>query len=147
MRDKVESRYSTYITSSEKDALLSGLSSAEDWLYSEEGEDATKSAYVAKLDNLKSMGDPVVLRFKESEDRPKAAAGLRESADLFLGQAQGGDEKFSHIEEADRNKVVSCFCCKIRVPADLRFSPRLPLLTFSQTCTSLLHTRSSLLLL
>jgi len=106
MRDKVESRYAQYITSSEKEALLSGLSSAEDWLYSEEGEDATKSAYVKKLDALKVMGDPVVLRYKESEDRPKAAVGLREGADLYLSQAQGGDEKFSHIDEAEKNKVI-----------------------------------------
>ena len=31
------------------------LQEAEDWLYSEEGEDATKSVYVAQLDGLKVL--------------------------------------------------------------------------------------------
>jgi heat shock protein 4 len=118
MRDKVDSRYAQYITSSEKETLLSLLSSAEDWLYSEEGEDATKSAYVERLNGSKAKGDPVVLRYKESEDRPKAAASLRESADLYLSQAQSGDEKYSHIDEAEKNKVVSIALSGYWVRAD-----------------------------
>ncbi|WWD17682.1 hypothetical protein CI109_102123 [Kwoniella shandongensis] len=106
MRSKLEDRYAAYVQASEKSSLLTGLQEAEDWLYSEEGEDATKSAYVSKLDALKTTGDAIVLRWKESEDRPKAAAALRESLNLYLSQAQGGDEKFSHIEEADRTKVI-----------------------------------------
>lgn len=107
MRGKLEDRYAIYVQESEKSTLLQGLSEAEDWLYSEEGEDATKSAYVAKLDSLKAHGDPIVLRWKESEERPKAAAALRESLNTYLSQAQSGDEKYSHISEADLTKVVS----------------------------------------
>lgn len=107
MRGKLEDRYAIYVQESEKSTLLSGLSEAEDWLYSEEGEDATKSAYVQKLDSLKAHGDPIVLRWKESEDRPRAAAGLRESLNLYLSQAQSGDAKYEHISEADLTKVVS----------------------------------------
>jgi heat shock protein 4 len=107
MRGKLEDRYAIYVQEQEKSKLLEGLSEAEDWLYTEEGEDATKSAYVQKLDALKVLGDPIVLRWKESEDRPKAAAALRESLNLYLNQAQSGDEKYSHIDEADKTKVVS----------------------------------------
>ncbi len=107
MRGKLDGRYAIYVQESEKSSLLSGLQDSEDWLYTEEGEDATKSAYVQRLDGLKAMGDPVVLRWKESEERPKAASSLRESLNLYLGQAQSGDDKYSHLEEADKNKVVS----------------------------------------
>ncbi|KAK1925442.1 putative heat shock protein [Papiliotrema laurentii] len=106
MRGKLEDRYAIYVQEQEKSKLLEGLSEAEDWLYTEEGEDATKSAYVQKLDALKVLGDPIVLRWKESEDRPKAAAALRESLNLYLNQAQSGDEKYSHIDEADKTKVI-----------------------------------------
>ncbi|WWC86432.1 uncharacterized protein L201_001309 [Kwoniella dendrophila CBS 6074] len=106
MRGKLEDRYSAYVQSQEKSDLLSGLQEAEDWLYSEEGEDATKSAYVSKLDALKTKGDPIVLRWKESEERPKAAASCREILNTYLNAAQSGDEKYSHIDQADLQKVI-----------------------------------------
>ena len=107
MRGKLDDRYAIYVQEEEKSTLLAGLQDSEDWLYTDEGEDATKSAYVKRLDALKAMGDPIVLRWKENEERPKAAAALRESLNMYLSMAQGGDEKYSHIEEADKNKVVS----------------------------------------
>nr|GFD59936.1 heat shock protein 91 [Tanacetum cinerariifolium] len=39
MRGKLEDRYAIYVQEKEKSDLLAGLSEAEDWLYSEEGED------------------------------------------------------------------------------------------------------------
>lgn len=53
------------------------------------------------------MGDPIVLRWKESEDRPRAAAALREALNTYLTAAQGEEEKYSHIEESEKAKVVS----------------------------------------
>ncbi|WVR06056.1 hypothetical protein IAU60_003084 [Kwoniella sp. DSM 27419] len=106
MRGKLEDRYAAYVQQQEKDELLTGLGEAEDWLYTEEGEDATKSAYVQRLDALKAKGDPIVLRWKESDDRPKAAAALKEVINTYLSAAQGGDDKYSHIEEADKEKVI-----------------------------------------
>ena len=114
MRGKLDNRYANNVQESEKSGLLAGLQDSEDWLYTEEGEDATKSAYVKRLDGLKVMGDPIVLRWKESEDRPPAAAALRESLNLYLGQAQSGDEKYSHLAEADINKVVSAITSEVK---------------------------------
>ena len=70
------------------------------------GEDATKSAYVARLDGLKALGDPILLRYREHEDRPRATAALREIITKFQDQAQGGDEKYSHIPEKDITTVI-----------------------------------------
>lgn len=109
MRGKLDSRYAPYVQASEKEELLAGLAAAEDWLYTEEGEDATKSQYVEKLDNLKVLGDQIVFRWKESEDRPRAAAALRELANDFLSKAQGGDAAYEHIGQEDLQKVVSTF--------------------------------------
>lgn len=107
MRGKLDGRYAAFVQPSEKEALMKATQEAEDWLYSDEGEDANKSAYIAKLDELKKLGDPVAFRWREGEDRAKAAAALREVIDNFMSLAQSEDEKYSHIEEADRTKVVS----------------------------------------
>lgn len=106
MRGKLDGRYAPFVQQSEKDELLAGLSAAEDWLYTEEGEDATKSQYVEKLDKLKVLGDQIVFRWKESEDRPKAAAALRELANDFLSKAQSGDAAYEHIGQEDLQKVI-----------------------------------------
>ncbi|KAL0957003.1 hypothetical protein HGRIS_003104 [Hohenbuehelia grisea] len=106
MRGKLDDRYSAFAQRPEKEKLLAALQEAEDWLYSEEGEDATKSAYVERLDALKVLGDPISTRYRELEERPRAVAALRETLDLYEGQAMGGDERYSHIDEKDKQSVV-----------------------------------------
>ena len=119
MRGKLDGRYAPFVQQSEKDELLAGLSAAEDWLYTEEGEDATKSQYVEKLDKLKVLGDQIVFRWKESEDRPKAAAALRELANDFLSKAQSGDAAYEHIGQEDLQKVVSVYLFCLGLTADM----------------------------
>lgn len=106
MRGKLDDRYKAYVQASEKEQLLSGLQQAEDWLYTDEGEDAPKSAYVKRIDELKKVGDKVVLRWRENDERPRAAAQLREVINQFLSAAQNGEEKYAHISDEDKQKVI-----------------------------------------
>lgn len=106
MRSKLEDRYAYYVQADEKEKLLAGLQEAEDWLYTEEGEDATKSTYTAKLNKLLEIGGPIAARYKESESRPKAAAALREVTNDFITKAQSGDAKYAHIDAKDLESVV-----------------------------------------
>ncbi|KAH0828092.1 heat shock protein 70 family [Lanmaoa asiatica] len=105
-RGKLDDRYAVYVQPAEKAKLLTLLQEAEDWLYSEEGEDATKSAYVARLDALKVVGDPIVMRFRETEDRPRAVAELRTTLNEYFAQATSSDDKYAHIDEKDKTAVV-----------------------------------------
>jgi heat shock protein 4 len=105
-RDKLESRYAAYVQAAEKAKLVTLLQEAEDWLYSEEGEDATKSAYVARLDALKVVGDPIVARWTDAEDRPRVIAELRTSLNDYLAQATSADDKYAHIDDKDKTAVV-----------------------------------------
>ncbi|KAI9571624.1 HSP70-domain-containing protein [Boletus coccyginus] len=105
-RDKLDGRYAPYVQSAEKSKLFTLLQEAEDWLYSEEGEDATKSAYVARLDTLKAVGDPVVTRWTEAEERPRAIAELKTSLNDYLAQATSPDDKYAHIDDKDKTAVV-----------------------------------------
>ncbi|KAJ2915267.1 hypothetical protein MD484_g5139, partial [Candolleomyces efflorescens] len=106
MRGKVEDRYAAYVQAGEKQKLLVALQEAEDWLYSEEGEDAHKSAYVARLDTLKAIGDPITFRYKENEERSKAISSLRETLNTYMTQATSSDEKYAHIDEKDKQSVI-----------------------------------------
>ncbi|KAK0225363.1 heat shock protein 70 family [Armillaria fumosa] len=105
-RGKLDDRYAHFVKPEEKEKLLVALQEAEDWLYTEEGEDATKSAYVARLDALKVLGDPITFRWRESEERVRAITQLRETLNSYMSQATSTDDKFSHIEEKDKQAVV-----------------------------------------
>lgn len=105
-RGKLDDRYAAYVQPAEKEKLLVLLQEAEDWLYSEEGEDASKSAYVARLDTLKVVGDPVVARYREAEERPRAIAELRTTLNDYYAQATSTDDKYAHIDDKDKTAVV-----------------------------------------
>jgi heat shock 70kDa protein 4 len=106
MRSKLEDRYAAYVTPAEKEKLMTLCSQAEDWLYSEEGEDATKSAYTSQLDALKAIGDPIAFRYTEHSELPKAASLLREAINQFYTQATSGDERYSHIDPKEIESVI-----------------------------------------
>lgn len=80
------------------------LNDTEDWLY-EDGEDETKGVYVAKLDALKAVGDPIELRAAEESARGPAAAALTAAANNFAAMA-APDAAHDHIDAADLAKVA-----------------------------------------
>lgn len=106
MRGKLDDKYAAYVQAPEKEKLLAGLQEAEDWLYTEEGEEATKSAYVTRLDALKVLGDPISTRYRETEERPRTISELRESLNNYLSQATSSEEKYAHIDEKDKQSIV-----------------------------------------
>jgi heat shock protein 4 len=106
MRSKLDDRYAQYVVAQEKAQLLALLTQAEEWLYSEEGEDATKSAYTEKLDALKTHGDPIVFRWQEHQELPRTAALLRDAINQYMSQATSGEDRYSHIEPEKLQSVV-----------------------------------------
>ncbi|CAG8514047.1 4047_t:CDS:2 [Racocetra persica] len=104
-RSKVETIYSEYVNPNVKDKFLQLLNDTESWLY-DEGEDASKSVYVEKFDQLKTYGGPIAERYREAEERPKAEQSLRESIQSFILSASSGEERFSHIPEEEKKSIV-----------------------------------------
>jgi len=51
-RSKIEMAWSEFVNDADKETFLRRLTDMEDWLYGE-GEDATKSVYISKLEELK----------------------------------------------------------------------------------------------
>ncbi|KAL3481879.1 heat shock protein 70 family [Aspergillus californicus] len=72
MRDKIDGIYADFASDEEKDKLRSKLSTLEDWLY-EDGEDATKSVYVSKLDEIRFVAGPIIQRHREKQDAEREA--------------------------------------------------------------------------
>ncbi|KAI9045027.1 Hsp70 chaperone Hsp88 [Aspergillus affinis] len=72
LRDKLDGVYSEFASEEEKDKLRSKLTDLEDWLY-EEGEDTTKSVYVAKLDEIRFIAGPIIQRYREKADAERQA--------------------------------------------------------------------------
>ncbi|KAG7095173.1 hypothetical protein E1B28_005952 [Marasmius oreades] len=105
-RSKLDERYAPFVVPDEKSKLLTALQESEDWLYSTEGEDAIKSAYVSRLDTLKALGDPITFRWRESEERAKAISQLRETLNSYMASATSNEEKFNHIDVKDKQAVV-----------------------------------------
>ncbi|POW11773.1 hypothetical protein PSTT_05020 [Puccinia striiformis] len=105
-RDKLEGAYAPFVTREVKQQLLDALSKAEEWLYSEEGEDASKSQYVARLDELNAIGNPIKFRQREAEDRPRAERQLRETISDYMQKAHGGDPMYAHISEKDIQTAI-----------------------------------------
>lgn len=99
MRDKLDTSLSSYAQPEEKEKLSTMLRESEDWLYSDEGEEATKSTYVQKLDSLKSIGTAIVTRYREADERPAAIKKMRESLSKFQDRAASEEERFAHISQ------------------------------------------------
>ncbi|KAK5827527.1 heat shock protein 70 family [Linnemannia elongata] len=97
--------YKDYINPADKEKFINDLNDAENWLY-DEGDEATKSVYAAKLAELQVVGGPVIQRYREADARPTAARELREAINQLMSQATSSEEKYAHIPEAEKNSIV-----------------------------------------
>ena len=82
--------------------------------------------YIAKLEELQAMGEPIVARQREAEARPTAAASLQATAHRYQAAAASNDPKYAHILQDERQKVgcpcrAACSCLGCRpAPATTR---------------------------
>lgn len=105
-RSRLSERYAAFVQPNEKESYLAKLSESEEWLYTEEGEDATKSAYTSRLEELEKMGAPIQNRWKQNEERPKAASELREVLNKYGSVFEQEAEKYDHLSDEDKTKVI-----------------------------------------
>ncbi|KAL5975145.1 hypothetical protein ACLOJK_031824 [Asimina triloba] len=105
MRNKLYDKYQEFVTESEREAFSAKLQETEDWLY-EDGEDETKGVYVAKLEELKKIGDPIEERYKEYTERGSVIDQLVYCINSYREAAMSQDPKFDHIDIAEKQKVI-----------------------------------------
>jgi heat shock protein 4 len=144
LRGKIDDQYAEFASDEEKEKVKAKLEATEvrcfhisllkrkltrpqDWLY-DEGEDATKAAYVAKMDEIRFVAGPIIQRYqdkleeerqavlkaqeeaaakkraeaeakKKAEDEAKRAAEPKKSEDTEMKDADGEVVKPDGVEE------------------------------------------------
>jgi len=109
IRDKLSNEYERFILEENKSTFLRLLDDTETWLYSADAENQEKSVYVDRLNNMKTLGEPLKKRFKESSERPAAFEELGRALQLVKKALNSyytqSDDKYSHLERADVDRV------------------------------------------
>ncbi|PKY08816.1 Hsp70 chaperone Hsp88 [Aspergillus campestris IBT 28561] len=100
LRDKIDSVYGDFASEEEKDKLRAKLTDTEDWLY-EDGEDTTKSIYVAKMDDIRFIVGPIVQRYREKAEAEAAAIQKVKDEEAAKKRAEA-DAKRKAEEEAKK---------------------------------------------
>lgn len=80
----------------------------EEWIYSEEGDKASKSAFVERKTRLTTKVAPILKRKRESEERPAAEIALNATLDKYKKLAVPTAEEYSHIDQSEKDKALSC---------------------------------------
>ncbi len=103
-RNALEDSLQNFSTPKQREDLSSALATMEDWLYND-GFEADKQTYQAKLAELKKMGDPIFTRKTESEGRYAASEALKEAIERFRAVEQNKEGKHGHLGESDRDTL------------------------------------------
>ncbi|POV94575.1 hypothetical protein PSTT_16776 [Puccinia striiformis] len=78
-----------------------------------QGEDASKSQYVARLDELNAIGNPIKFRQREAEDRPRAERQLRETISDYMQKHMEAIQSMSSTEILKRKDNLMFDCNSI----------------------------------
>ncbi|KAL3880270.1 hypothetical protein ACJMK2_032519 [Sinanodonta woodiana] len=111
MREKLYGTYEVFCKEEDREKFSKLLGDTEDWLYGE-GDDQGKQVYLDKLAELKKYGQIISDRCSEYERRPQAFEELGSALQQvykFLDHWEQKDEKYSHIEKSDVDKVQKCW--------------------------------------
>merc|ERR1712002_1116031 len=107
IRGKLCEELEDFMLEEDRNKFSLELEDAENWLY-EDGEYAEKSEYSQKLSQLKTKGDAVKKRRYEFNERPGAINQFGQCLQLAqkaVNSYKAGDEKFSHLDQAEVEKV------------------------------------------
>ncbi|XP_040827552.1 heat shock 70 kDa protein 4 isoform X2 [Ochotona curzoniae] len=107
MRDKLSGDYEKFVSEDDRNSFTLKLEDTENWLY-EDGEDQPKQVYVDKLAELKNLGQPIKIRFQESEERPKLFEELGKQIQQYMkviSSFKNKEDQYEHLDAADMAKV------------------------------------------
>ncbi|KAK7958428.1 hypothetical protein PG988_013276 [Apiospora saccharicola] len=92
MRNKLDEQYAELANDDEKDKIRAKLTETEDWLY-EDGEDATKAVYVAKMDEIRAMAGPIAQRHFDKVETERQALQAKLDAEAAAKKAAEAEKK------------------------------------------------------
>jgi len=107
IRGKLCEELEDFMVEEDRNKFSLELEDAENWLY-EDGEYAEKVEYSQKLTQLKTKGEAVKKRRHEFNERPGAINQFGQCLQLAqkaVDSYKAGDDKFSHLDQAEVEKV------------------------------------------
>jgi len=106
MRSRIDEPYSSngysdFASEQEKEKIREKCSQLEDWLY-DDGDDASKGQYIAKLDELRAAAGPIIGRFNDKrQEEEEARRKLQEEA----AAKRKAEEEARRKVEAEKRKA------------------------------------------
>lgn len=97
LRGKLDEQYKDFASDAEKEKLTALLLKTEDWLY-DDGYDSTKAKYIAKYEELASIGNLIKGRYLAKEEEKKQAYRQKQEASQMAAMA----EKMAAAREASK---------------------------------------------
>ena len=102
MRDRIIGDLKDYATEGEQKEFSSALEKMEDWMYSDEGFENTKSVFSDKLAEVQKFGSPIENRMKETDARQAQINTLKGSIETYKSFVGSADAKYEHITDEER---------------------------------------------
>ncbi|KAL2127076.1 hypothetical protein VTI74DRAFT_11372 [Chaetomium olivicolor] len=99
LRNKLDDQYAEFASEEEKEKIREKLTATEDWLY-DEGDDATKGVYIAKMDEIRALAGPVVQRHFEKVEAERQALQAKLEAERAAKRA--AEEEARKAAEAEK---------------------------------------------
>ncbi|KAI2620022.1 heat shock protein Hsp88 [Hypoxylon sp. NC1633] len=103
LRNKLDDQYADFASEEEKDKVKTKLTESEDWLY-EDGEDATKAVYIAKMDEIRSMAGPITQRYYDKIEADRQARQAQLDAEAAAKKA--AEEEARKAAEAEKGEAT-----------------------------------------
>ncbi|KAI4116225.1 MAG: hypothetical protein LQ345_003325 [Seirophora villosa] len=118
LRSKIDEQYAEFASDQEKTDLKAKLEQSEDWLY-EDGEDATKNVYIAKMEEIRSVAGPIVQRYRDKIEEERQAV-LRAEEEKMAKKRAEADAKKKAEEDAKKEKEAPPPAAKKDADAEMK---------------------------
>ncbi|KAI0012982.1 heat shock protein Hsp88 [Xylariaceae sp. FL0662B] len=104
MRNKLDDQFADFASEEEKDKLRAKLTESEDWLY-EDGEDASKAVYIAKMDEIRATAGPIAQRYLDKVEADRQAVQAKVDAENAAKKAAAEEaQKAAEGDKGETNK-------------------------------------------
>ncbi|KAL8853831.1 MAG: hypothetical protein Q9221_001302 [Calogaya cf. arnoldii] len=122
LRGKIDDQYSEFASEEEKTKLKEKLEQSEEWLY-DEGDDATRGVYVAKMDEIRFVAGPIVGRYQDKIEEERQAVLKAEEEKLAKKRAEQeakkrAEEEAKKAKEEKEGKKATPDAAPAAAPAD-----------------------------
>ncbi|SCW03654.1 LAFE_0G15236g1_1 [Lachancea fermentati] len=105
LRGKLDEEYKDFASDDEKSRLRDMLAKAEDWLY-DDGYDSTKAKYIAKYEELASLGNIIRGRYLAKEEEKRQALRSKQEASRMAEMAEKmAAQRKAEAEKKDDSKA------------------------------------------